>query len=209
MTPREIDLIERSDEILRYSIRFPANKKDMADRVQVFVEETMDIPVSFLRKGGSLIRDEVGRVFAPSISELRTAAARAIRAERWRALGITTESSESGTAAPLIIAQEVAWAQKHAPNGTAGDISALPPEVGREKVGGHEAMRALEEIVETIENTPEPIIPLKRTQLRTELRLAIRARIDSHVDLDAVFGDRVKAAVAKAKARPAQETQAG
>ena len=150
LTPKDRDALERREEILRYSIRFPASQKNIKDRVQVFVEETMDIPVAFIRRGGWAIRDEIDRIFAPSISELRTACARAIRQERWRALGIKDERSDSGTHAPMVIAQEVAWAQRHAPNGNAGDISALPPEVSQDKVGPKEALEYLDQTLTEI-----------------------------------------------------------
>lgn len=181
LSTKKADKLARTEEILRYSIRYPASGKDVKARVKVFVEETMDIPVSFLRRAGAAFRDDPDRVFAPSISELRGAAARVIRKTRLQALGLTHERAPSGIDPQLNVAVEIEWAQKYAPDGYAEDMQAIEADADEVRLTASQAYKAIDEAIEAINEIESfdagPVAGLTRSRLSTTLSIANIERI--------------------------------
>lgn len=108
---------ERLDLVSKLFAAYPTAQRDTTAAIAVYLEETADIPIPWLREGLARLRNEPGRVFLPSVSELRTASARAVVSARRAARG-----EPEHAAVPQLdvdVAGVIEWSAQHAPMGLA------------------------------------------------------------------------------------------
>ncbi len=98
--------------ISRLCASFPSGG-DLEPTIRVYLDDTADIPLPWLTEGLRAFKNESERRFLPSIAEIRTACAKAVRRARRDARG------EEDRGGPLDVPQLLRWATNCAPLGHA------------------------------------------------------------------------------------------
>ena len=85
---------------------------DMAMRA--YLDDTADVPLPWLELGVSTFKNDAGRVFRPSVAEVRTGCAKAVRRARNIARG---EAAGDTGGQSVNVGSAIRWAQRYAPDG--------------------------------------------------------------------------------------------
>lgn len=120
------EMDKRKRELFKMAMRFPVKTQEVRAQIDVYAEDTAEIPYLFFFRGCNSFTRDNGRVWCPSVSELLTRCAELICDERLRSQGGDPGKTVPGfTPPPVKIDQEIAWAQEHAPNGVAKVVKGI------------------------------------------------------------------------------------